>query len=114
MQQLTARAEPGSFRDRDSRVFVTPEGVFRALSARGLEDFEALRGTELFERAVAEGRGVRTGLGDGAAPALLPGTPTAAVLRHERIPFVSYPYEWSLGMLRDAAVLHLDLVDEAI
>jgi hypothetical protein len=32
------------------------------------------------------------------------------VLRHELIPFVSYPYEWTPGMLRDAALLTLDLV----
>jgi len=31
------------------------------------------------------------------------------VLRHERIPFVSYPYEWTFSMLRDAALLQLDL-----
>ncbi|HZJ29491.1 MAG TPA: hypothetical protein VFD37_05835 [Solirubrobacterales bacterium] len=31
------------------------------------------------------------------------------MLRHERIPFVSYPYEWTFGMLRDAALLQLDL-----
>ena len=33
-----------------------------------------------------------------------------AVLRHELIPFVSYPYEWTPGMLRDAALLTLDLI----
>ena len=38
----------------------------------------------------------------------------AAVLRHERIPFVSYPYEWTFGMLRDAALLQLDLELEAL
>jgi ribosomal protein L11 methylase PrmA len=34
---------------------------------------------------------------------------TAGLLRHERIPFVSYPYEWTFGMLQDAALLQLDL-----
>ena len=34
----------------------------------------------------------------------------AAVLRHERIPFVSYPYEWTFSMLKDAALLQLDLL----
>ena len=32
------------------------------------------------------------------------------MLEHERLPFVSYPYEWSFEMLRDAALLQLDLV----
>jgi hypothetical protein len=31
------------------------------------------------------------------------------VLEPERIPFISYPYEWSFGQLRDAALLVLDI-----
>lgn len=38
----------------------------------------------------------------------------AAVLRHERVPVVSYPYEWPFGMLRDAALLQLDLLLAAL
>ena len=36
------------------------------------------------------------------------------LLRHDRIPFVSYPYEWPFEMLRDAALLELDLLEEAL
>src|SRR5690606_22540322 len=36
------------------------------------------------------------------------------VLRHERIPFISYPYEWTFSMLKDAARLHLDLLLAAV
>ncbi len=36
------------------------------------------------------------------------------MLEHERVPFVSYPYEWTFGMLRDAALLQLELVRRAI
>ena len=38
----------------------------------------------------------------------------AGILRHEAIPFVSYPYEWPFSMLKDAALLQLSLLDEAI
>jgi hypothetical protein len=38
----------------------------------------------------------------------------AAVLAHERVPFVSYPYEWPFGMLRDAALLELELLRAAL
>lgn len=45
-------------------------------------------------------------------------TPTGrawpTVLRHERVPFVSYPYEWTFSQLQDAALLHLDLLIEAL
>ena len=36
------------------------------------------------------------------------------MLEHERIPFISYPYEWTFDMLRDAAVLHLELLLAAL
>ena len=38
----------------------------------------------------------------------------AAAVQHEALPFVSYPYEWSFGMLRDAALLTLDLTEAAL
>ena len=38
----------------------------------------------------------------------------AAVLEHERLPLVSYPYEWSFSMLKDAALLQLDLTRAAL
>lgn len=37
-----------------------------------------------------------------------------AVIEHEEIPFVSYPYEWSFSMLRDAALLQLALTEKAM
>ena len=30
------------------------------------------------------------------------------------MPFVSYPYEWTFGMLKDAALLHLELMRDAL
>ena len=41
--------EPGSFRDPESRVFYSDGEVYRALSADGLSDFEALAATGLLE-----------------------------------------------------------------
>jgi hypothetical protein len=46
-------------------------------------------------------------------PDLLAGE-VAGVLRHERIPLVSYPYEWPFSMLRDAALLQLELNQRAL
>ena len=106
------RLEPGSFRDADSTVLYTDEGVFRALSAQGLADFEALAGSRLFERFTGDGRLIGTERVEAPRrhlPALRE-EEVAALLRHETIPYVSYPYEWPFGMLRDAALLQLDLL----
>ncbi len=37
-----------------------------------------------------------------------------AVLEPERVEFISYPYEWSFGQLRDAALLTLELQERAL
>lgn len=108
---MTAAPDPGSFRDPSSRVFLTGDAVYRGLDDEALGDFEALAASALFAAATADGRLVATERVD-EAPAGLEGW--AAVLRHERIPVVSYPYEWSFAMLRDAARLQLDLVAAAL
>jgi hypothetical protein len=111
-----ARHEPGSFRDPESRVFYAGGEVYRALSKDGLDDFEALQATKLFEKFTADGRLVGTELLESAAglPQELLVKDCAGVLRHERIPFVSYPYEWTFSMLKDAALLQLDLLLAAL
>jgi SAM-dependent methyltransferase len=96
--------EPGSFRDWDSRVFYDDGRVLRALSDHGLADWQALAGSRLFKEAVAEGKLVETSVVE------TPIEGAAAVLEHARIPFVSYPYEWTFAMLRDAALLQLELL----
>jgi len=107
----TSQLEPGSFRDPESRVFYAGDEVYRALSPDGLSDFEALRESGLLD----DERIVRTAIADDTAAlrGLLVHEP-AAVLRHERVPFVSYPYEWTFSMLKDAALLQLDLLLAAL
>jgi hypothetical protein len=103
--------EPGSFRDPESRVFYADGEVRRALSAVGLADFEALAASGLLD----DPRIVGTERVDGAAAVEgLLSSEVAAVLRHERIPCVSYPYEWTFSMLKDAALLQLDVLLAAL
>jgi len=115
MTQTPTEFDPGSFRDRDGRVFLRGGKVYRALSAAATADWNALSATRFFPTAVDSRRVIATR--DSAVEASefdrLDGR-WASVLEHERIPFVSYPYEWSFGMLRDAALLQLDLLVEAL
>lgn len=49
------------------------------------------------------------------ASTIEPSTPDGyCVIEPERIPFISYPYEWSFGQLKQAALLTLDIFREAI
>jgi hypothetical protein len=103
-------AEPGSFRDRTARVFYHDGHIFRGLSATALKEWQALSATALYRKFTENGALVTTRQREiGSLPFRLD-EPWVAVLEHERLPFVSYPYEWSFEMLRDAALLQLDLV----
>jgi hypothetical protein len=86
--------------------------VVRALSARGLEDYRKVAATSFFPRLMGEGKIVRTEEAelDGLRETGLPRGEAAGLLHHELIPFVSYPYEWPFSMLREAALLQLELV----
>ena len=55
----TSTLEPGSFRDPESRVFYAGDEVYRALSADGLSDFEAVKASGLLDdgRVVADRAG---------------------------------------------------------
>jgi hypothetical protein len=100
--------EPGSFRDRQSRVFYDQGGeVLRFLSKEGLDDWHALASSSLYSRFSDAGLLVSTQLVD-VDESVRDGW--SALLRHERVPFISYPYEWTFSMLKDAALLELDLV----
>ena len=108
------RFEPGSFRDPDTRVFHHAGGVFRGLTRRALADWQRLAKTRFYRHFSEQGRlvGTREVVERDGLPELAP--QWAGVLEHARVPVVSYPYEWSFGMLLDAALLQLDLTLAAL
>lgn len=109
-----ARPEPGSFRDPANRVFYVDGQVLRGLGPQAAEDWRALTESTFFPALMAAGKICATEPVESTTLPAGDGGPWAAVLRHERIPFVSYPYEWSFAMLRDAALLHLEILREAV
>lgn len=107
--------DPGSFRDRSSHVYHSGGRVLRALSAEAHAAFRRVVESGLW--AELESRGTVVGtreLDRRDWPESLAAEGWAAVLEHERVPFVSYPYEWTFEMLRDAALLQLDLLGTAL
>jgi SAM-dependent methyltransferase len=105
----------GSFRDRNSRVFYGNGTISRVLSEQALKEWKSLSSKTFFRQFMAEGKLVHTEQidhADKSNPALMGGW--AAVLKHQTIPFISYPYEWSFGMLKDAALLQLELLTAAL
>ena len=109
------RSEPASFRDPASTVFYLNGQVLRGLRAEAAEEWQALAATRFFPRLLEAGKvcGTKPASAELVEQGQLGGD-WALVLEHERLPFVSYPYEWTFSMLRDAALLHLEILQEAL
>ena len=107
-----SQADAGSFRDRNGRVYVGAGRIFRGLSQQALDNFQSLRQTRFYSDLLAAGAIVASeeiGRPDWAAELDWSGW-----LEHQRVPFISYPYEWTFSMLRDAAALQLRVLEAAL
>lgn len=89
--------------DEVGTVFLASGRVFRAVRAEAVTAVEELLRSGLLEELTRRGLMPATWRSDVAIPGY------AFVLEHQRLPVVSYPYEWSYGMLRDAAILVLEV-----
>lgn len=103
--------ESGSFRDPDGYVFWHGERLFRALYQSGAEAYRKFRRSQVAKWAEEHHLLTRSW-------ELLPDEwkgfdflppDIAGVVEQERVPFISYPYEWTFDMLKDAAVVQLEL-----
>ncbi len=114
---MTVDVEPGSFRDRNGRVYYYNDEIYRGLSQKAFEDWEALSATDFYSHyskamKIVPTEQVQT---DSTQSIQIPFAQSwEAVLKHDRIPFISYPYEWSFSMLKDAALLQLELLGAAL
>lgn len=109
--------ERGSFRDRNNQVFVLEDKVLRGVSDAAQANWAQLASSKLYKRYAGSGHvtATRQLTPDEHRTLLASGAPDwPAYLAHERIPFISYAYEWCFAMLKDAALLHLELLEAAL
>jgi SAM-dependent methyltransferase len=115
-----ARRNGASLRDPAGYVFEREGHVYRRLHADAAAVWAAFTATPLARDLMADGRVVPTWFAEHLtpndcaaldAPGMAAGAASGVVLEHERIPVISHALEWSFSMLRDAALLHLDLME---
>ncbi len=103
---LAAETIAGSFRDPSGFLYERSGILYRQINRCYQADYERLMDSGLYRRLVERGW-----LVPHEEVAVEPAEPEQAwkVIRPERVPFVSYPYEWCFGQLRDAALLTLQI-----
>ncbi len=116
MSNSTAEVNPGSFRDRDGRVYHFQQRIFRGLSDAALENFRQLQEKPFYLKLVESGKVIGTrelAVEDNPLPDDVKAQ-WAGFLEHDPVAVVSYPYEWTFSMLKAAASLQLHLVERAV
>ena len=101
----------GSFRDPSGFVFTAGGTLYRQVNRSFSDEYDACVSSGLYDDLIANGLLVAhrdLGVGLAAAP------DAHTVIEPTPVPFVSYPYEWSFGQVRDAALLTLDVQDRAL
>ena len=98
-----------SFRDPAGFIFTSSQGeILRQINQIGAEEFDLMHSSGLYDTLVKK-------------KFLIPHQEVDNVyadayktIKPERLPFISYPYEWSFGQLKDAALLTLYIQKAAL
>ncbi len=103
--------DPGSFRDPGGFIYERNGCKLRQVNRHYTDDYDHLINSGLYQELVAAGL-------------ILPHEETSLrerwsdeaykVLRPAQLPWISYPYEWPFGQLRDAALVTLEIEHRAL
>jgi hypothetical protein len=106
---IGAARHPGSFRDPAGHVFVSDGTLYRQIEPAGRDAYQRLMQSGLYDALVRDALLVpHQELGAS------PDHPGATLIRPERVPMVSYPYEWCFSQLRAAALATLRVARRAL
>lgn len=108
---LAAEVLGGSFRDPSGFVFSVDGEIFRQVNESYKEEYDALYSTGLY-KALSDKRWLisHEEVSDRAPVA----SGAYRIIKPKKVPFISYPYEWSFSQLQDAALLTLNIQIEAL
>ena len=101
--------DSGSFRDPSGRVFYYKNSILREIFFSGLEKYNFLKKNDLLNELIKKKFLVQTEELKDEDALSLKSENKSIIVKHEKLKFISYPYEWTFNELKDAAIFHLDL-----
>lgn len=100
---------PASFRDPCGSVYVCQDAVVRTVNKQYAPHYQLMHESGFLADMWERGWMVR--FEEEETPSIAEAWKT---LRVHKIPFISFPYEWSFSQLKDAALLTLDIQEAAL
>ncbi len=102
---------PASFRDPSGFLFSREGTLYRQINRAYAEDYVRLMDSGLYDKLVKAGLLIpHVDSGQAAADPEI----AFKVIEPQRVPFISYPYEWSFSQLKDAALTTLSIQKRAL
>jgi hypothetical protein len=102
---------PGSFRDPSGFLFCREGAIFRQINLVYKEDYDFLIKSGLYRDLTDSNLLIPHEEADINSPAP---DRLYKVIKPEKIPFISYPYEWCFSQLKDAALATLEIQKRAL
>ncbi|HJS19602.1 MAG TPA: class I SAM-dependent methyltransferase [Anaerolineales bacterium] len=102
---------PASFRDPSGFLFTRGGVLYRHVNQRYEQEYLRLMESGLYEKLIKAGLLIPHVEADHIQVEL---ESCFKIIQPERIPFISYPYEWSFGQLKDAALTTLSIQKRAL
>ena len=94
---------PSSYRDPEGFVFKENGFIYRSISPTYFEDYNLLFRSGLYKELTEKGRLIKH------EELNHENNSDSKIILPEQIPFISYPYEWSFDMWKDAAIVTLKI-----
>ena len=107
--QLTA-----SFRDPSGFLFSRDGVLYRQINRVYANDYARLMDSGLYEKLIKAGLLIPHQEVDQAPATLEADGDAFRIIRPERVPLISYPYEWSFSQLKDAALATISIQRRAL
>ena len=104
-----------SFRDPSGFLFSRDGVLYRQVNRTYEQEYVRLMESGLYEKLVKAGLLIpHVEVEQPPAQEGAEGATAHKVIQPERVPFISYPYEWSFGQLKDAALATLSIQRRAL
>ena len=110
---MAIKRDSASFRDPSGHVYELDNRILRTITTKAKSHYEYVRDSKVINRFiknewVIDTKEINDGLPD------LRTDNVCYIVEHSKIPYISYPYEWSFEMLKAAALRHLEIQIELL
>ncbi len=107
--------QQSSFRDPSGFVFIEDGVILRQINESYRHNYDLLVGSGLYASLIANNQLLQhEEVGERRSASLTRNDYCYKVIRPEKVPFISYPYEWCFSQLKDAALMTLALQKSAL